>query len=732
MRLLKNLIFPFSAIVGQENVKKALILNAINPGIGGVLIKGDKGTGKTTAVRALADLLPSIKVVKGCPFNCDPDDKESACEICRSEDAEIEEKKMKVVELPLGSTEDRVVGSINIEKALKEGTRALEPGILAEANRNILYIDEINLLDDNLVDVLLDAAAYGINVVEREGISVSHPSRFILVGTMNPAEGELRPQLSDRIGLHIIVHSIMDIGDRVKIMTRREEFERDPAAFKAKFEEAQIKILDNILNARELLKSVKVSPEIMKIIARVCVDMEVDGHRADIAILKTSKTIAAYNKRLTVNYDDLEEAMALVLGERLQKSYDQKKIREKLKNAISDVEEEQKEEEDQSPPEKGNGNSNSENGESSEKGEGEDQTHEGQNDSNENLNPDEGQDNSDENLNPDEEQNDSNENLNPETGKIPEEDESSEEQSTINVSPNPVEQADNPDKKGMKLKSIEEEGIPVGTDEEEINIKKLLKIKGKKKDRLYGKRVDSKTQKGKYIRSALPKNVSNDIAIDATLRAAAIKSNGSINVKNEDIRHKVRKHGARASIALVVDISGSMFSEKKANKVKGVLNQLIEDIHRHNDKLSVIGFKGQEAEVIIPTTKRAPSFKEQIDNIKVGGTTPLASGLKKGMELLKKERFKNEFVPMMLVLTDGMPNVGITDRPAEDALKIAADLKENDIHTIIINFERAVKYGRDMNMELALASGGRYYDLEDIKNSKCAISQIVEYERSVL
>ncbi|HEX3013791.1 MAG TPA: ATP-binding protein, partial [Methanobacterium sp.] len=416
MRPLKNLIFPFSAIVGQENVKKALILNAINPGIGGVLIKGDKGTGKTTAVRALADLLPSIKVVKGCPFNCDPDDEESACDTCRSNNTEIEEKKMKVVELPLGSTEDRVVGSINIEKALKEGTRALEPGILAEANRNILYIDEINLLDDNLVDVLLDAAAYGINVVEREGISVSHPSKFILVGTMNPAEGELRPQLSDRIGLHIIVHSIMDIEDRVKIMARREEFERDPTDFKEKFEALQKEILDNILNARKLLKNVEVSPEIMKIIAHVCVDIGVDGHRADIAILKTSKTIAAYNKHLTVDYNDIEEAMTLVLGERLQKSYDQKKIKEKLENAISDIENEQREEEDQSQEEQNNGGGDSnpeteENQDIQTNDEG-DQTSE---ETNSNSNPEENQE------------------------ETSDEDQSPEEQSKVGIAPNPVE-----------------------------------------------------------------------------------------------------------------------------------------------------------------------------------------------------------------------------------------------------------------------------------------------------
>lgn len=715
MRLLKNLIFPFSAIVGQENVKKALILNAINPGIGGVLIKGDKGTGKTTAVRALADLLPSLKVVKGCPFNCDPDDEESACDTCKSDNAEIEEKKMKVVELPLGSTEDRVVGSINIEKALKEGTRALEPGILAEANRNILYIDEINLLDDNLVDVLLDAAAYGINIVEREGISVSHPSRFILVGTMNPAEGELRPQLSDRIGLHIIVHSIMDIEDRVEIMARREEFERDPAAFKRKFSTSQKEILDNILNARSLLKDVKISPELMKIIAHVCVDMGVDGHRADIAILKTSKTIAAYNKHLTVDYNDVEEAVMLVLGERLQKSYDQKKIKEKLEKAISDTEDEQKEDESEAQEEQDNSEGDSETAEN--------QDEKAQDDENQSQ---EGQNEDDSGLKPETEEN--------QEEVDDEEDQPPEEQGNVNVAPHPAEQPEDPEKekKGIMLKSIEEEGTPVDSDDDEVDIKKLLKMKGKKKNRLYGKRVDSKTQKGKYIKSKIPKNVSNDIAIDATLRAAAIKSNGSINVKNEHIRHKVRKHGARASIALVVDISGSMFSQRKANKIKGILNQLIEDINHHNDKISVIGFKGQEAEVIIPTTRRASSFKEQVDNIRVGGTTPLAAGLKKGLELLKKEKIKEEFVPMMIVLTDGMPNVGINNRPAEDALKIAADLKENEIHTIIVNFERSVKYGRNMNMELALASGGRYYDLEDIKDTKCVVSQIVEQERSVL
>jgi magnesium chelatase subunit D len=209
-----------------------------------------------------------------------------------------------------------------------------------------------------------------------------------------------------------------------------------------------------------------------------------------------------------------------------------------------------------------------------------------------------------------------------------------------------------------------------------------------------------------------------------------MSSNGFINVKSEDLRHKVRKHGAKASLALVVDLSGSMYSERKAERVKNILVNVIEDAGRQGDKISVVGFKGKEAAVIIPTTKRATSFREHIDNITIGGTTPLASGMKKGFEILKKEKFKQEYVPMMLILTDGMPNVAVDENPRKDALKIAGELKENEIHTIVVNFELAVKYGRDMNMELAMASGGRYYDLEDITNPGCAVSMILENEHN--
>ncbi|TFG02963.1 MAG: VWA domain-containing protein [Promethearchaeota archaeon] len=318
--------YPFTAIVGQDLMKLALILNAINPKIGGVLIKGTKGTAKSTAVRALADLLPEINVIKDCSFNCNPNNLKESCHACQHKILEnkldennIESRKMRVINLPINATEDRVVGTIDIKKALEEGLKALEPGILAEANRNILYIDEVNLLADNVADVLLDSAAMGINIIEREGISIHHPSNFILVGTMNPEEGNLRPQLLDRFGLSVEAKPILEIDKRVQIIKYAEQYHIDPHEFHDRFEHEQKLLREKIVKARKIIDKVQISEDQLNKIAQLSVQLEIDSHRADITINLTAKTIAAFNGREDVNENDIKTAAKLALAHRVRK-----------------------------------------------------------------------------------------------------------------------------------------------------------------------------------------------------------------------------------------------------------------------------------------------------------------------------------------------------------------------------------------------------------------------------
>ncbi|MBI4830888.1 MAG: AAA family ATPase [Candidatus Lindowbacteria bacterium] len=318
-------VYPFTAIVGQDELLLALILNAINPSLSGVLVRGQKGTAKSTAVRALADLLPEIEVVADCPFGCQPGQKEKMCLKCRerlSRKAELpaETRKVQVVNLPVGSTEDRVVGTVDFEHAFRMGERRVETGILATANRNILYVDEVNLLDDHIVNLLLDTVITGINIIEREGISFAHPSEFALVGTMNPEEGEIRPQLLDRFGLCVNIEGITDAESRVELMKRREEFDTDPVAFREKWAIAQEAMRARIRRARALLPRVSISEETHAFICQVCLLNEVDGHRADIYIEKAAKTIAAFNLRLSPTLEDMSQAAKLVLPHRSRKA----------------------------------------------------------------------------------------------------------------------------------------------------------------------------------------------------------------------------------------------------------------------------------------------------------------------------------------------------------------------------------------------------------------------------
>ncbi len=318
------ILFPFTAIVGQDKMKRALILNAISPQIGGVLIRGERGTAKSTAARALAALLPEIEVVEGCLYHCDPGSPETLCDDCRdrlARDGTLPSLTCltQFVDLPVSATEDRVVGTLDIEQAIKKGERHFDPGVLAAANRGLLYVDEVNLLDDHVVDLLLDSAAMGVNVVEREGISFSHPARFILVGTMNPEEGELRPQLLDRFALCVEIKSIPDPAQRVAILRRRIAYEQNPALFYRQWQPQERALSQRIGQAQRLLPQVAYDEQNLMTIAELTAEMQVDGHRADIVILKAALAQAAFEGRQSIQDVDILQAAELALPHRFKK-----------------------------------------------------------------------------------------------------------------------------------------------------------------------------------------------------------------------------------------------------------------------------------------------------------------------------------------------------------------------------------------------------------------------------
>lgn len=319
-----RVVFPFTAIVGQEEMKLSLILNVIDPKIGGVMIMGDRGTGKSTTIRALADLLPNIDVVAGDPFNSDPQDPDLMSDEVKEKiqqqiPLDIVKKKVQMVDLPLGATEDRVCGTIDIEKALSQGVKAFEPGLLAKANRGILYVDEVNLLDDHLVDVLLDSAAGGWNTVEREGISIRHPAQFVLVGSGNPEEGELRPQLLDRFGMHAEIHTVKEPNLRVQIVEQRAAFDLNPPEFCEKYRQEQEKLQEKIVQAQKLLPQVILDYDLRVKISEICSELDVDGLRGDIVTNRAAKAIAAFEGRTEVTVDDIRRVIVLSLRHRLRK-----------------------------------------------------------------------------------------------------------------------------------------------------------------------------------------------------------------------------------------------------------------------------------------------------------------------------------------------------------------------------------------------------------------------------
>jgi len=585
-------VFPFTAIVGQEKMVKALLLNAVNPRIGGVLIRGQKGTGKSTAVRALAELLPEIKVVENCPFNCNPDDPREMCDSCydryaRGENLPWIKRKVRIVNLPLNATVDRVVGTLNIEKALREGLKALDPGLLAEANRGILYIDEVNLLDDYVADVLLDVAASGVNIVERENVSVMHPSRFILIGTMNPEEGELRPQLLDRFGLQVDVEPITDPALQVEIVRRVEEFEVDPMGFMAKYEEKQRELKFRIENACRLLPKTKISNELLNQIANICSKLSV-SNRAPIVIVRTAKTIAALSGRVDVSRDDVLEAVELALPHRMRrKPFEQPYIpREKLEEIISE------------------------------------------NSSLENKHQNEG-------------------------GSL---------------------------QSKEKVFSI---GPPFPVDLE-VN-------RGKTHSGRSGRTAKSVgAGRGTYVYSIVPKGRPNDIALDATIRAAASRLVGTckipLKIIDEDIREKVRRAKTSSLIILVVDASGSMAARKRMEAAKGAVLGLLSDAYKRRDKVAFIAFRGESSEILLPPTSNVDLAEKALAKLPTGGKTPLPHALLTALNLAKSERKTlNTIKPVIALITDGKANVSLGGDIRGEIVDISRKIREGNIPLAVID-----------------------------------------------
>ncbi|MEA2032633.1 MAG: putative cobaltochelatase [Euryarchaeota archaeon] len=688
-------ILPFTAIVGQEKMKKSLILNAINPRIGGVLIRGEKGTAKSTAVRALAELLPEIEVVNGCSFNCNPYDEHEMCDLCyakktNGENLNAIKRRMWVVDLPLGATEDRVVGSIDVEKAIKEGIKALEPGILAAANRGILYIDEVNLLDDHVADVILDSAAMSINVVEREGVSVSHPSKFILVGTMNPEEGELRPQLLDRFGLQASVESIDDADKRVEIVKLVGSFERNPEEFRARFEGNQKELREKIEQAKKIVNEVEIADGLLKITADTCIKLGVRTHRAEIVIDRTAKTIAALDGRKKVTFEDIKEAMELALPHRMRrKPFEPPSLdTEKLDDMMSDKKKQHEEEKE-------------ENKQQQRKEEEEKREKEG---------------------------------------------DSEHKHKNEQLDENPKSEDDNDDVKEPQKESVFNIGDPIDT--------RAVRQK-QKKDKTYRRKISGRRiptlslrNNGKYVRHGFPKGEIKDVALDATIRTAApyqkerrVDSNSDLAmvIKTKDIREKIRVGKISTATMFVVDASGSMGANRRMESAKGAVLSLLLDSYQQRDKVGLVAFRGNQADTLLPLCSSIDLAYKGLKELPTGGRTPLAAGLEKGLNLLLNEKQKDEgVIPVLLLISDGRANVssGSGNKEIEkELLALAEQARAKGINMIVIDTEVVSKSFIQMQLgycrEIASYSGGKYYPIGDLTSQAVQDIVIQERERSL-
>jgi magnesium chelatase subunit D len=652
-------------------MKLALLLNVVAPAIGGVLVTGHRGTAKSTAVRALAELLPKIAAVRGCAYNCDPEDSDALCDECLSRVGAGEKLKtarvsVPVVELPLGATEDRVCGTIDLGRALKEGVKAFEPGLLARANRGFLYIDEVNLLEDHLVDLLLDVAATARNRVEREGVSAEHPSRFRLVGSCNPEEGELRPQLLDRFGLCAEVETVKDLDSRVLIVERREAFENDSEAFLAAHADEQERLRRRVTRAARAYASVKVPRELLRRIAELCLRLGVDGHRGEITIARAARALAAFEGRREVTDSDVRRVAPMSLRHRLRRDH--------LEELFGDAPN------DDSAATKGNDSATNKRRDDSVQPRSHAKPNRGAEARNDNGRGD------------------------------------GDDGSELKVA-------------ALKVR-LNEEPNDAKTEDATRSARKVPHAARVRT----GTRGSTFTARGRYAGASVePERGARSVAVDATLRAAAPRlaraNDAARTLDADELRFKRFKGKAGTLFVFLVDASGSM-ALNRIGQAKGALAQLLRRSYVNRDRVALISFRGRDAQVLLAPSASVSRARRLLDEMSVGGGSPLAAGLARALEVARRAKDAGAQKIRLVVFTDGRANVPLAvegepstkvlpsnaarkARIAEEIARLGASLRAACAGSLVIDTQaRFTSCGEGES--LADALGARYLRLPQL------------------
>ncbi|MEV6212173.1 putative cobaltochelatase [Kitasatospora sp. NPDC051914] len=673
--------YPFTAIVGMADLRLGLLLNAVSPAVGGVLVRGEKGTAKSTMVRALAGLLPSIDAVADCRFACDPAAPDPQCPDGAHGGADSLERPAHLVELPVGVSEDRIVGSLDLERALAEGVKAYEPGLLAKAHRGVLYIDEVNLLQDHLVDLLLDAAAMGRSYVEREGVSVRHAARFLLVGTMNPEEGELRPQLLDRFGLTVEIAATRDPQERAEVVRRRLAYDADPAGFAERFAGEERALAERITAARELLPKVELTDAALRQITAVCAAFEVDGLRADIVMARTAVALAAWAGRTEVLEEDVRKAAQLALPHRRRRNpFDAPGLdEEQLDRTLEEHAGSEEDGPDDSDP---NGGGPQDDG------------------------PDGGGPDGPGGA--------------PAPADAPDGSAASDPAQAPEQAPPQPRQAPGTGREAAPVASAD----PYRT--------RLFKVPGTGRGAL-GRRSVAETDGGHTVRARRPQGRLARLHLTATLQAAAPhqaargRSGRALVLAKDDLREQVRRGRESNLVLFVVDASGSMAARQRMGAVKGAVMSLLMDAYQRRDKIGMITFRGAGAELALPPTSSVEVGAARLEQLPTGGRTPLAAGLLRAHEVLRIERMRDpDRRPLLVLVTDGRATGG-RDALAQ-AERAAGLLAGQGVASVVLDCESGhVRLG--LARTLAARLGGPAVTLDELRAE--GVAALVRDHRSV-